>query len=274
MPPFSLAYLTASSLTPPQAVDLAAELGYQFVGLRLYPAAPGGDAQRLHENPQMLAETVARVKDTGVGVFDLEIVRIGAVFDPARYLSFFEAGARLGARAVLVAGDDQDEARLAANYAKLCEFAQPFGLTADLEFMPWTAVPNAASTVRILNAAGNPDNAGVLVDALHFGRSATKLDDIAALPRGWLHYAQICDAPAIANPTDDELIFTARRERLLPGEGVIDLRGLFDRLPDSLPVSVEIPSESRVAQMGVRAWAKQALDTSRALIAQRVVSGA
>lgn len=272
MPPFSLAYLTASSLTPPQAVDLATELGYQFVGLRLYPAAPGGDAQRLHENPRMLAETVARVKDTGVGVFDLEIVRIGAVFDPAEYLSFFEVGAKLGAKAVLVAGDDHDENRLAANYARLCEAMQPYGLTSDLEFMPWTAVPNAVSAARVLKAAGAPENAGVLVDALHFGRSATTLDDIAALPRHWLHYAQICDAPAIANPTDDALIFTARRERLLPGEGVIDLRGLFDRLPATLPVSVEIPNESRVAQMGVRAWASQALAASRALIAQRRLS--
>lgn len=269
LPAFSLAYLTASSLTPPQAIDLAAELGYQSVGLRLYPAAPGGAAQRLHKDPHMLAETVARVKDTGVGVFDLEIVRIGAVFDAGEYLSFFEVGATLGAKAVLVAGDDIDEARLAVNYAKLCEFCRPFGLTADLEFMPWTAVPNAASAVRVLNAAGNPANAGVLVDALHFGRSATTLDDIKALPREWLHYAQICDAPAVTGSSDDELIVTARRERLLPGEGVIDLRGLFDQLPRELPVSIEIPGESRVATMGVRAWAKQALECSHALFAQR-----
>lgn len=269
LPPFSLAYLTASTITPPQAIDLAAELGYQSVGLRLYPAAPGGDAQRLHEDPRMLAETLARVKDTGVAVFDLEIVRIGAVFEPRHYLSFFETGATLGARAVLVAGDDFEEARLADHYAKLCDVCRPFGLTADLEFMPWTAVPNAASAVRVLNAAGNPVNAGVLVDALHFGRSATTLSDIAGLPREWLHYAQICDASAVTHPTDEELIFTARRERLLPGEGVIDLRGLFDQLPRELPVSVEIPSESRVAQMGARAWAKQALESSRELFAQR-----
>lgn len=272
MPSFSLAYLTASSLTPPQAVDLAAELGYQFVGLRLYPAAPGGDAQPLHENPRMLAETVARVHGSGVGVFDLEIVRIGAVFDASEYLSFFEAGAKLGAKAVLVAGDDRDEARLATNYATLCEVARPFSLTADLEFMPWTAVPNASTAVRVLNAAGNPANAGVLVDALHFGRSATTLHDIAELPREWLHYAQVCDAPAVTNPTDEELIFTARRERLLPGEGVIDLHGLFNQLPRELPVSVEIPSESRVAQLGARAWARQALASSRALFTQRDVT--
>jgi hypothetical protein len=39
---FSLAYLCAHTLTPPQAVDVAASAGYQFVGLRLLPSAPGG----------------------------------------------------------------------------------------------------------------------------------------------------------------------------------------------------------------------------------------
>ena len=42
---FSLAYLSAHTLTPPQTVDVAASTGYQFVGLRLLPSAPGGPWQ-------------------------------------------------------------------------------------------------------------------------------------------------------------------------------------------------------------------------------------
>lgn len=34
---YSLAYLTSHTCTPPQAVRLAAELGYSYVGLRLLP---------------------------------------------------------------------------------------------------------------------------------------------------------------------------------------------------------------------------------------------
>jgi len=82
----------------------------------------------------------------------------------------------------------------------------------------------------------------VLVDALHFARSDSSLADIGAMPRHRLHYAQICDAPAEIPATTEGLIHTARCERLLPGEGGIDLAALFRTLPDDLPISVEIPT--------------------------------
>lgn len=45
----------------------------------------------------MLRETLAWMKDTGVKIFDLELIRLGPAFDPADYRAFFEAGAQLGA---------------------------------------------------------------------------------------------------------------------------------------------------------------------------------
>ena len=213
---------------------------------------------------------LALQRDTGVTVYDLEIIRIDAAFDPGRYLPLMEVGQRLGARAVLIAADDVDPARLADSYARLCERMQPFGLTADLEFMPWTAVRNARDAMAVIRAAGQPANAGILVDALHFGRSDTTLDDIRAIPREWLHYAQICDASprtASGRPfTADELIHTARCERLLPGEGGIDLSGLFAALPADLPISVEIVHLERMRAGGDADWAERCLAASRRVI--------
>ncbi|MEX8518349.1 MAG: sugar phosphate isomerase/epimerase family protein [Leptothrix sp. (in: b-proteobacteria)] len=267
---YSLAYLTSNTLTPPQAVRLAAQLGYRCVGLRLLPNAAGAPQQLLLGQPAVLRETVAALDETGVGVFDLEIIRIGADFDPRTCLPLLEAGAALKAKAVLVAGDDPDLARLTDRYARLCELMQPFGLSADLEFMPWTAVPDAQAALRVVAGAGQPSNAGILVDALHVARSGTTLDDLRAIPRALLHYAQICDAPTcaqIGRPfTVEEMIHTARCERLLPGEGGIELRALFDALPSDLPVSVEVPHAVRLAQLGQTEWARQALVTSRALL--------
>jgi sugar phosphate isomerase/epimerase len=265
--PYSLAYLTAARLTPPQAVRLAAELGYSYVGLRPLPATPDGPSQPLHTDVALLADTQAAVRDTGVGVWDLEIIRLNPSTDPKAYGAFFEAGQRLGARAVLVGGDDPDEARSIANFAALCEQAAPYGLTCDLEFMPWTAVKNSAAAARIVRAAAQP-NARLLVDAIHFGRSATTVEGIAGLPREWLGYAQICDAPPGIPVTDAELIFTARSERLLPGEGGVDLHGLFGALPAALPVSVEIPSDTRIPILGEREWARQALEASKRVLAE------
>jgi sugar phosphate isomerase/epimerase len=263
---FSLAHLTALQLPPPQLVDIAARAGYEKVGVRLTPATSGGTAYALMHDRPMLAETLTRLADTGVGVFDLEIIRIGADFDPQVHLPFLEVGAKLGAQAILVAGDDADESRLATSFATLCEAARPFGLSADLEFMPWTKVPDAKTALRVVTAAAQP-NGGVLVDALHVARSGTTLADIAGIPRRHLHYAQICDAPAAGPTTLEGLLHTARAERLLPGEGGIGLAGLFAALPADLPVSVEIPSDTRIAALGAEEWARRALVASRSLLA-------
>ena len=267
---YSLAYLTSWTCTPAEALRLAADLGYGFVGLRLLPNQPGEQQQFLIGEASALREAQAVQRDTGVGVFDLEIIRIGPAFDLDSYRPLLEAGAALQARAVLVAGDDRDEARLADNYARLCALMQPYGLTADLEFMPWTAVPDARAALRVVDAAGRPANAGILCDALHFGRSSTSLDDIRALPPQLLHYAQICDATTAAQHgrpfSTEELIHTARCERLLPGEGGIDIAGLFNALPTTLPVSVEVVHLARMQALGPREWARQALAASRQLL--------
>ncbi|MDR3451461.1 MAG: sugar phosphate isomerase/epimerase [Rhodoferax sp.] len=263
---YSMSYLTSYTLTPAQSIRLAGELGYAHVGLRLLPNAAGAPQQFLIGQPEVLRETLAAQKDSGVGIFDLEIIRIGEGFDARAYVPLLEAGAALKAKAVLVAGDDTIEARLSEGYARLCELMQPYGMTADLEFMPWTAVPDVKSALRIIKVAGQPANAGILVDALHFGRSRTTLDDVRAIPRELLHYAQICDAEAGTHFTTEQMIHTARCERLLPGEGTIDVSGLFDALPSDLPVSVEVVHFDRMAQFGQTEWARQCLTASRAFL--------
>ena len=263
---YSLAYLTANASTVPQAIGIAAELGYAYVGLRVQPNGPGAPFQSLIGDAAVLRETQAVMRDTGVGVYDLEIIRIGEQFKVSDHAALMDIGQTLGAKAVLVAADDTNEQRLADNYARLCDALRPYGLTGDLEFMPWTAVKDAKQAMRVIEWAGRPSNAGILVDALHFGRSSTTLQDIAAIPRELLHYAQMCDATAGLNFTNDELIHTARQERLLPGEGNIDLKGLFATLPQDMPVSVEIVHLERSQPIGDKAWAKLALDASKKLL--------
>jgi sugar phosphate isomerase/epimerase len=265
----SLAHLTLLGLAPADLIDVAARAGYPFVGLRLLPAAPGGPAYPLMNDAVALRETLARMAASGVRVFDLEIVRLDERFDVARLLPLLEVGARLGARTVLVGADDTDAARRARSYAALCEAARGFGLAACIEFMPWTAVKNLRDATQLIEMAGRPANAGLLVDALHFARSQSTLHEVAALPREWLHYAQICDAPAEIPASVDGLIHTARAQRQLPGEGGIDLVGLLRALPGDLPLSVEVPDPQRAAAVGPRAWAEQALQAARAVLAQR-----
>ena len=263
----SLAALVALPYTPPQLIELAADAGCDAAGLRLLPAAPGGIAHRLMDDAPMLRETLAAMAGSGVRVLDLEIIRIGAEFDARAYAPFFDVGVQLGAAHVLVAGDDPDEARLTAHFAALCDAMQPYGLTADLEFMPWTPCRDLPAAKRVVTAAARP-NGGVLVDALHFARSGSRLEQLDDIPRQWLHYAQICDG-AVPGPTTVEgLIHDARGDRLLPGEGGIDLRALFARLPWDIAVSIEIPSDRRALALGYREWARRAKAASAAVLAE------
>jgi len=261
---FSLAYLTYAPLPAPEAIRLAAELGAQAVGVRILPAAPGGAFDPLMQDAALLRETKAALRDTGIAVFDVEIIRIGAGFHAPDHARFVEICGELGAKAVLVADDDPDEQRFIANYAGFCDLAAPYGLTADLEFMPWTAVKTARHALQLVTAADRP-NGGILVDGIHFGRSATTTDDLRAIPPHLLHYAQLCDASPGLDFTEAELIHTARAERFLPGEGGIDLVGMLAALPQDLPLSVEIPNEAGKAELGVAEWCRRSLAASRAM---------
>jgi sugar phosphate isomerase/epimerase len=264
---YSLAHLTSAPMAPPDALVLAQKIGYQAIGVRIAPATPGGDFSPLATDPAMLRDTIHRMADTGVPVFDVEIVRIGPQFIMDQFAAFLETAAKLKARAVLVAGDDPDEARLTDAFAIFCRAAAPYGLTADLEFMPWTAVKDARTALRIVTNAGEP-NGRVLVDTLHAARSNTTLNEVAQIPRRLLSYAQLCDAPADIPTTNDELIHTARSSRLLPGEGGIDLLGLIRALPDDLPLSLEIPNTKWILEIGAEEWSRRALAAARGVIAR------
>lgn len=253
--PMSLAALTVTELTPPQMIQCAADAGYDFVGLRLIPATETEVRYDFVGDTPLKRETLAVLKDTGIGVLDGEILRLKHDTKVADYKAMLETSAELGARCVLVAGNDPDEARLAENFAKLCDLAAPLGLTPSIEPMPWTDAKNIMKGARIVKAAGRA-NAGLLVDPIHFDRGGSTTDELRALPREYFRYLQFCDAPA-ERPTDVEtLLYQARAERLIPGQGGLDLAGILRALPDDIPLSIEVPMEK---------WAKTAKATERAL---------
>ncbi|PBC49137.1 xylose isomerase [Rhodococcus sp. ACS1] len=265
--PLGLAALTVLDTAPLEQVDLAEKHGFDTIGIRLLPAAPGTTAYPLHENPAALDALVRRLDDSPIEVFDLEIIRLGTDFAPESYVPLLEAGARLGAKAVLVGGDDRDRSRLTDSYARLAELCANYGIVASLEFMPWTAVPDATAAVEIVSQADGPARS-VLVDALHVGRSSTTAADLAAIPREWLHYAQMCDG-SVPAPTDDaELIRQAREERLVPGAGGIPLADIWSTLPAGLPVSIELPNEPLRRAVGTDAWLERLVTATREVLAQ------
>ena len=238
--PLSLSYYTVPELAPPDMVRAAADTGFDYVGVRLLNGQPGRDPAPLLADAALRRETIACLRDTGMKVLDASGARLVPSTDLAAFASFFEAAAELGARHVLATGDDPDEARLTDRLATLCDAAQRFGLTMDIEFVPWMSVASLGDAARVVRSVAHPA-LGIAVDALHFDRSRSRLDDLAALSPAWFRYVQLCDAPAQWSADREALLHAATRERLFPGEGAIDLRGLLRALPRGIPVALEIP---------------------------------
>ncbi|MDQ8729830.1 TIM barrel protein [Bradyrhizobium sp. LHD-71] len=265
MPSFSLAALTALELAPPKLIDVAAACGYDHVGIRLLPAIPGGIAYPLMDDQAQLRETIARLDATGLTVADLEVVAFRSETEVAEFSRFFETGARLGAKHILVAAYDPVLARFMDRFAKFCEAAAQHGFTADLEFMPWTFVPDLRTAIRVVEQVGQA-NAGILVDALHFDRSESTIADIADIPGDRLHYWQLCDGPAEKPTTTEELLHAARAERMFPGEGGIDLVSLTRAMPTDITISIEVPTTELARTMDAEARARRALAGAKSVL--------
>jgi sugar phosphate isomerase/epimerase len=264
--PIGLAALTVLELTPPEMVSCAVDAGFDCVGLRLIPATSEEVQHPMVGDTPLVRETERRLKDTGMRVLDVEIFRLRPDTLVADYEAALATGARLGAKEALIASNDPDEARLTSNFAAFCELAQQFGIGANLEPMPWTDCKNFAQGVRIVTTAGR-ENGGILVDSIHFDRGGSNASEISGVPRARFRYMQLCDAPA-KRPTDVEgLLYQARAERLMPGDGGLDLTGILRALPADLPIGLEIPMETLARTVPAVERTKQMLAKTRRLLA-------
>jgi sugar phosphate isomerase/epimerase len=262
---FSLAHLTVLQCTPPEMVEIAAKTGYHYVSIRMTAVTAGERTYPLMDDRKLMKETKARMADTGVRILDIELARMDPATEPETYLSFLEAGGELGARSVIGQIPDPDRERAAERFARLCDLAEPFGLTVDLEFPSWTETPDLKAAVSVLKAVERP-NAGLLVDTLHFDRSGSSLEDLKNLPREWFHFVHLCDADKEIPPTTEGLIHTARADRHFPGEGGLNLREILNCMP-VVPYSLEIPNETLMKELGPEEFARRALRASKRYLA-------
>ena len=252
-----LAALTVLELPHEEQVSVAAQAGYSHVGLRLIPVAGQPVIHALD-----VSEVERRLGDTGVGVLDVEVFRLTPQTNVKEFEAAMATAQRLGATELLVHGADSNEARLIETFVRLCDLAARYGLSANLEPMPWVEVSNLAKAMRIVDGAARA-NCGVLVDAIHFFRAGDSPQALAKVPRKFLRYMQLCDARA-ERPSDlQEIIRQARSDRLFPGQGGLDLKGLLRALPSEIPISLEIPVSKKMEPLE---RASRALEAARAIL--------
>lgn len=258
-----LAALTVLECPHDAQVRIAAQAGYTHVGLRLVPVAG-----QPYEHPLDIPLLEACLRQTGVRVLDVEVFRLTPATNVADWEKVLAISQRLGASDILVHGADAQESRLVDSFGRLCDLAGRYQLRANLEPMPWVDVSNVAKALRVLHGAGK-SNSGLLVDAIHFSRARDSLADLKSVPHEYLHYAQLCDARPEIPADPQEIIRQARGDRLFPGEGGLDLRGLLGALPAGLPLSLEIPVAQKMEPLE---RARRALAATEAILRRREVS--
>jgi sugar phosphate isomerase/epimerase len=109
---------------------------------------------------------------------------------------------------------------------------EPYGLALAVEFIgvrhlwldrPYPFCQSYAAFLELLESTGQ-DNVGLLIDSYHCHGAEVRPEEIAATPRRRLVYAHVNDAkPGPAAAIQDA-------DRLIPGEGAIDLVGWFRAL--------------------------------------------
>jgi sugar phosphate isomerase/epimerase len=179
----------------------------------------------------------------------------------------FEGAAALGARFAIVNIYTANDRRAADDFARLCELARPLGLTMLVEPVSFSNIITVAQAIDLVRACGH-ENAGVLVDTLHLhssGESPAVLDQLSEQLAPFIH---LCDAPAKVPADPEGRRRIARAERLLPGEGGIDLAGILPRLPRGIIYAVEAHNPTRAAALGAEAYARLAHEKTVAHLQQ------
>lgn len=262
---FSLAYLTVIGTPPLRMVEIASDAGYDYVSVRFNRVTADEAEFPYLTDPSLIRHFNRKLRETGVRVLDAELIRLGPDDDPADYERFVEVAAAIGARHLIIQLPDPNRARAAEKLAAICSMAAPYGMTVDLEFIPWTATPDLDTAADIVGRVNHPA-AGILVDTLHFERSGSSLSQLHQLSPKLFHFVQLCDAPREAPRDDEGLIRAARTARTIPGQGGLDLRPVVEALP-RVPYSLEVPNEVTRKDIGTCEFAKRLLVATKEFLA-------
>lgn len=265
--PLGLAALSSLTTEPPKLVELAAEAGFDFVGIRVRPVTAQETAFNVQPGSTMLAETLARMKDTGIQVKDTEFLLLDGSDQRDAWLQMFEAAQALGAESMTVAVADTEATRVADTLAQMVIDGKAFGITPALEPISYQAVHSYPQAVELAEHTG----VSVLVDTLHASRFNATTADLEAAAQ-YVPMIQLCDAAVTVPATREGLVEESRSGRFPAGEGGVDLAAMIAAVDAGrpglalLPVSVEIPNAQLQASMSAAQWAKHLYTTARELL--------
>jgi sugar phosphate isomerase/epimerase len=250
--------MTVLPCSPLEQIDAAVMAGFDAIGLRLFPITPADPD--IMSSPATQRAIEQRIKETGLEVLDIEVVRATPQTDVDEIVPALEFASRLGAgwlavtAAPLDSYDSSDERSVVRCLLNICGVAERNSMRVALEFMAFRGIQTFEEAVRIVESVGHPAM-GITIDALHFFRSGGTTESLQDIDPTIISCVQLSDAPRVA---PEDLVSEARQNRLYPGEGGLPLIELMSTLPRDVPVSVEVASRDRDQMSVVNRAAKGA----------------
>ncbi|MDE2303122.1 MAG: sugar phosphate isomerase/epimerase [Sphingomonadales bacterium] len=244
MPSLGIENISVFGLPPVAFVTLAADLGCQHISTGLasfdfgvcdYPP------YSLRDDAALRREMIAVMRDRGISISLGEglTIRPGATArDYARDLDLF---VELGAERINTVSMDPDFARTCDEFARLTELGVARGLRVTTELAPSLTVNSLPLALEAVRRVGHPEFR-LLIDTMHVIRSGSTRADVAALDPDVIDYIQICDAsraPRCASYHEEAMF-----ERMVPGEGELELADLVAVLPADRVYAIEVPQRS------------------------------
>lgn len=262
--PIGIAPLSVLGTEPVDFIRAAAEIGYDFIGLRTRPVTTTEtDLNLLHGNAR-LKEVLAALRDTGIKVVDTEFLALDQQANADLWLPMLEAAQALGAQTLTATITDPDLARATEKMARLVEDAARFNLTIALEPISYQTVKQLAEGVEVAKQSG----CKVLFDTLHFHRAFCPREQITAARPYLVNMIQLCDGITADRATTREgLIEESRAKRYVPGEGDFPLAECVALLPADMPVSVEVPNPKFV-ELGLTGYLRHLKTAAERIVAQ------
>ncbi len=192
--------------------------------------------------PENKRDVLKKLKDTGIKVSSVEFFPILAEIQFDEYIAGMAIGRELGAPRGVTHIIDTDEKRAIDNLGKLCALAKKEGLSMGIEFTPTTpgckTIQHCAWFIDQVGAS----NLGLGVDALHLIRGGGTAADVAKLDARYILNGQICDGHGL-QVTSSYMEEVHNRE--MPGKGDFPLKDIFNAVPASVPLEIEIPFAKR-----------------------------
>lgn len=186
-------------------------------------------------------DTVKHIlEDNGIKHFELEFLVDWYRDGPERQVSdrarrvIFELGAKLGMKNLKIAASVLDQrtpnfARMADEFATLCQEAAEVGSKVSIEVMPFSIVKTLEDGLAIVQEANQP-NGGLLLDIWHMVRGGIDFSEIAKVPPQLIKAIELDDASSIIEGT---LLEDTVFRRKLCGEGDFDCPGFIEAVQNA-----------------------------------------